>query len=216
MRYRFDRVPQAAIAFVAVAVVLPMIVAGTALAAYIYLPLPTPKLPKPNPGVESRITHIYDAAGNEIGVLRKFETKIDVEPGDIPEILKQAVIAAEDQRFYSHSGFDLKASIRAFWADVRGRSIVQGGSTITQQYVKSVYTGGERTFSRKLKEAVIASRIDRQLDKEEILFRYLSSIYLGGGAYGVGAAAESYFKKPVNELNLSESALLARDRKSVV
>jgi len=210
MGFRASRIPKAIAVFVAVAILLPVVVAGTSLGAYLFLPLPTPKLPKPNPGVDaSRITHIYDAAGNEIGLLRKFDTKIPVSRSDIPEVLKQAVVAAEDRRFYSHSGVDIKAAIRAFWADIHGRKVVQGGSTITQQYVKQVYTSGERTFSRKLKEAVIASRIDHQLDKDEILYRYLSTIYLGGGAYGVGAAAESYFKKRVNDLTLSESALLA-------
>ena len=210
MRLQWRRLPQAIAAFVCVAIIMPIGVAGVSLASYIFLPLPTPELPEPKIDIEpSRITKIYDAAGNEIGVLRKFDTKIPVKPEDIPDVLKQAVVAVEDQRFYSHSGFDLQASMRALWADINGRAVVQGGSTITQQYVKSVYTGGERTFSRKLKEAVIASRIDRQLDKDDILFRYLSTIYLGGGAYGVGAAAESYFRKPVSELNLSESALLA-------
>jgi penicillin-binding protein 1A len=210
MNLRLSRLPQAAGAFFAVVILLPVAVAGTALSAYLFLPLPTPELPRPNPGVDaSRITHIYDVTGKEIGVLRKFDTKVPVSRSDIPDVLKQAVVATEDQRFYSHTGIDIRGSARAFWADVRGRALVQGGSTITQQYVKSVYTGGERTFSRKLKEAVIASRIDRKMDKDEILFLYLSNIYLGGGAYGVGAAAESYFKKPVNDLTLSESALLA-------
>ncbi|MGH9226835.1 MAG: transglycosylase domain-containing protein [Acidimicrobiales bacterium] len=210
MRLQWRRLPQAIAAFVCVAIIMPIGVVGVSLGSYIFLPLPTPELPEPRIDVEpSRITKIYDAAGNEIGVLRKFDTKIPVKPEDIPDVLKQAVVAVEDQRFYSHSGFDLQASLRALWADINGRAVVQGGSTITQQYVKSVYTGGERTFARKLKEAVIASRIDRQLDKDDILFRYLSTIYLGGGAYGVGAAAESYFHKPVNDLTLSESALLA-------
>ena len=210
MRFQLRRLPQAIAAFLVVAIVLPIGVAGLSLAAYLFLPLPTPTLPKPNPGPDaSRITHIYDTAGNEIGVLRKFDTKVPVNKGDIPEVLKQAVVAVEDKRFYSHSGLDVRAAIRAFWADLHGRAVVQGGSTITQQYVKQVYTSGERTFQRKLKEAVIASRIDRQLDKDEILYRYLSTIYLGGGAYGVGAAAEAYFKKPVNDLTLSEAALLA-------
>ena len=205
-----SRLPQAAGTFLALTVILPLVVAGTALSAYLFLPLPTPELPRPNPGVEaSRITRIYDVTGNETGLLRKFDTKIPVQQSDIPDVLKQAVVATEDQRFYSHSGIDIRGAIRAFWADVRGRAIVQGGSTITQQYVKSVYTGGERTFARKLKEAVIASRLDRKMDKDEILFRYLSNVYFGGGAYGAGAAAESYFKKPVNDLTLSESALLA-------
>ncbi len=210
MGFQLRRLPQAIASFVIVAIVLPIGVAGVSLASYLFLPLPTPVLPKPNPGPEaSRITHIYDAAGNQIGLLRKFDTKVPVQRADIPEVLKQAVVAVEDKRFYSHSGLDVRAAIRAFWADIHGRSVVQGGSTITQQYVKQVYTGGERTFQRKLKEAVIASRIDRQLDKDEILYRYLSTIYLGGGAYGVGAAAEAYFKKRVNDLSLSESALLA-------
>ncbi|MEW6153540.1 MAG: transglycosylase domain-containing protein [Actinomycetota bacterium] len=210
MGLKWKRLPQAIVVFLSVAIGLPVVVIGVALGSYLFLPLPTPKLPKPDLGIEaSRITHIYDAAGNEIGVLRKFDTKIPVEPSDIPEVLKQAVVAVEDQRFYSHSGLDVRSAARALWADIQGRAIVQGGSTITQQYVKQVYTGGERTFARKLKEAVIASRIDRQMDKDEILFNYLSTIYLGGGAYGVGAAAESFFKKPVNELTLSESALLA-------
>jgi penicillin-binding protein 1A len=210
MGFRVSRVPKAIAVFLVVAVVLPIVVAGTSLGAYLFLPLPTPKLPKPNPDVDaSRITHIYDADGNEIGVLRKFDTKIPVKQSDIPEVLKQAVVAAEDRRFYSHAGIDVKAAIRAFVADIQGHKVVQGGSTITQQYVKQVYTSGERTFARKLKEAVIASRIDHQLSKDDILYRYLSTIYLGGGAYGVGAAAESYFKKPVNDLTLSESALLA-------
>ena len=210
MQLTWKRLPQAIAAFVCVSILLPIGVVGVSLGSYIFLPLPTPELPAPKIDVTpSRITKIYDAAGNEIGVLRKFDTKIPVQREDIPEVLKQAVVSVEDQRFYSHSGFDVKSAIRAFWADINGRSVLQGGSTITQQYVKQVYTGGERTFSRKLKEAVIASRIDRQLDKDEILFRYLSTIYLGGGAYGVGAAAELYFKKRVNDLSLSEAALLA-------
>ncbi|HEX6597403.1 MAG TPA: biosynthetic peptidoglycan transglycosylase, partial [Acidimicrobiales bacterium] len=175
MGLRLSRLPQAIATFLAVAVVLPIVVVGVSLGSYIFLPLPTPKLPRPNADVDaSRITHIYDAAGNEIGLLRRFDTKVPVEPDDIPEVLKQAVVAVEDQRFYSHSGFDIKAAFRALWADFRNRDVVQGGSTITQQYVKQVYTGGERTFARKLKEAVIASRIDRQFDKDEILYRYLS------------------------------------------
>ena len=210
MRLQWRRLPQAIATFVCIAILMPIGVVGVSLGSYLFLPLPTPELPTPKVDVEpSRVTKIYDAAGNEIGTLRRFDTKIPVAQTDIPEILKQAVVAVEDQRFYSHSGLDIKAAMRAFWADINNRSVVQGGSTITQQYVKQVYTGGERTFSRKLKEAVIASRIDRETDKDDILFRYLSQIYLGGGAYGVGAAAESYFKKPVNDLTLAESALLA-------
>ncbi len=195
--------------FLIATVVVPVITVGTALTAILYLPFPAPELPEPKPNVESRVTHVYDAKGAEIGVFRRFDTSIPVEQNDIPEILKEAVVAAEDKRFYSHNGFDIMSAIRAAWADLRGKTVVQGGSTITQQYVKKVYTGDERTLSRKIREGVLAGQLDRKVTKDEILYRYLNTIYFGGGAYGVGAAAESYFNKPVNDLTLSESALLA-------
>ena len=118
-------------------------------------------------------------------------------------------MAAEDKRFYSHNGFDIMSAFRALWADFRNNEVVQGGSTITQQYIKKVYTGDEQSLSRKIREAVLAGQLDRKVTKDEILYRYLNTIYFGGGAYGIGAAAESYFNKPVNDLNLTESALLA-------
>ncbi|TML43712.1 MAG: hypothetical protein E6G27_00960 [Actinobacteria bacterium] len=98
---------------------------------------------------------------------------------------------------------------RAFLADVRSSGFVQGGSTITQQYVKNAYTGKQRTLVRKVRELVLASQLDRRTPKDQILFKYLESIYLGEGAYGVGAASETYFRHPVNTLSLSEAALLA-------
>ena len=94
-------------------------------------------------------------------------------------------------------------------ANIRGKEVVQGGSTITQQYVKNAYVGTERTLERKVKEAVLARQINRLVDKDEILFRYLDGVYLGERASGVGAASRTYFRKPVNELSLSEAALLA-------
>jgi penicillin-binding protein 1A len=209
MQLSMNRLPQAIAVFIVVTLVAPAVTTAAALGSLFFLPLPTPSLPPPQPGTESRVTHVYDARGNQIAIFRKFETKIPVQPGDIPEVLKQAVIAQEDQRFYSHGGVDLRAGLRALWANLTGGRTVQGGSTITQQYVKGAYTGGERTFARKIREAVLASRLDRRLTKDEILYRYLENVYLGGGAYGVGAAAESYFKKNVRDLTLSESALLA-------
>jgi penicillin-binding protein 1A len=203
------RVAKAVATFLVVAILIPLVTAGTALGSIVYLPLPAPPLPTPKPGVESRITHIYDANGAEIGILRKFDTSIPVTAADIPEVLKQAVVSVEDKRFYSHGGIDPFGALRALWADLRGKRVVQGGSTITQQYVKNAYTSGERTLARKIREAVLASQLDRKVSKDEILYRYLSDIYLGGGAYGIVAAAESYFKKPVNELNASESAMIA-------
>jgi penicillin-binding protein 1A len=195
-------------ALLIVAVLLPLGSAGTVLAALVLLPLPA-SLPPANPEVKARVTHVYDAAGRELASFRTFEERVPVKPQDIPDVLKEAVIASEDQRFYSHGGVDVQGSLRALWADVRGQSYQQGGSTITQQYVKEAYLTRERTLSRKLREAMIARYIDREIPKDEILYRYLSIIYLGDGAYGIGAASESYFRKPVKDLTLSEAALLA-------
>jgi penicillin-binding protein 1A len=193
---------------VVVAVITPVVSAGVVLAANLFLPLPA-NLPERTPPAPSQISRVYDADGNEIGIFKQFETSIPVEPADIPLVLNQAVVAAEDRRFYSHGGVDVRSTLRALIADIRGREVTQGGSTITQQLVKNTLTGNERSISRKIREAVLASQLDRQMDKDDILFEYLSVIYLGEGAYGVGAAAETYFRKPVSQLTLSEAALLA-------
>ncbi len=191
-----------------VAVITPMTAGGVVLATNLFLPLPA-NLPDRVPPAPSQISRIFDAEGNEIGTFKQFETSIPVQPEDMPEVLKQAVVAAEDRRFYSHGGIDLQGTLRALLADIRDRAANQGGSTITQQLVKNTLTGGERSISRKIREAVLASQLDRQMDKDEILFEYLSIIYMGEGAYGAGAAAETYFRKPVRDLSLSEAALLA-------
>src|SRR3546814_2818037 len=112
--------------------------------------------------------------------------------------------SAEDRSFYSHGGVDVRGTLRALWADIRNRELGQGGSTITQQLVKNTITGGEKSIQRKVREAILAAQLDRQVDKDEILFEYLSVIYLGEGAYGVGAAAETYFRTPVPQLTLSQ------------
>jgi penicillin-binding protein 1A len=192
---------------------VPVVVLGTVLTSLIFLPLPV-NLPREQAGVQSRISHVYDIDGNEIAVFREFDQNIPVKPSDIPVVLKQAVISDEDRSFYKHAGIDLRGSLRALVADLRGGRATQGGSTITQQYVKNVYLTApgkrpERTIERKIREAILANRVDRTLSKDEILFRYLNTIYLGEGAYGVGAASETYFRKPIDQLTLSEAALLA-------
>jgi penicillin-binding protein 1A len=198
--------------FTVCSVVVPIAVAATVLGTFFFAPLPA-VLPDPRPTVASRISRVYaiDKAGNrqEIGAFREFEQNTPVKRADVPRILKQAVISAEDKGFYEHGGIDPRGSVRALWADLRKQRIEQGGSTITQQYVKNAYVGQERTVMRKIREAILASQLDRQVDKEEILFQYLSNIYLGEGIYGVGAASESYFRKPVSQLTVSEAALLA-------
>ncbi|MEY2468562.1 MAG: penicillin-binding protein, partial [Actinomycetota bacterium] len=203
-----ERLRKAVSAFAISAVLVPIATMGTFVTSLIFLPLPV-NLPRERAGVQSRISHVYDVDGNEIAVFREFDQNIPVKTADLPINLKQAVIASEDRNFYEHSGVDLRGSFRALWADVRGGRVVQGGSTITQQYVKNVYTGNERTLTRKVKEAILANRVDRKLSKDEILFRYLNTIYLGEGAYGVGAASETYFRKAIKDITLSEAALLA-------
>ncbi len=167
------------------------------------------ELPDARPQEGSQLSRVYDVHGDEIAVFREFDQRVPIEPGDIPEHLKQAVVSVEDRTFYSNRGIDLSAMVRALIADVRGGEVVQGGSTITQQYVKNVYVGRERTVKRKIQEAVLAQQLNRMVDKDEILFNYLNGIYLGQGAIGVGAASRSYFRKPVSELDVSEAALLA-------
>src|SRR3954447_8656701 len=193
--------------FVASAILVPVGTVATVLGAFLFLPLPA-TLPKPKPGVASSLSHVYDINGNEIAVFREYETSIPIQQKDIPEVLKQAVVSIEDKRFYSHGGVDPQGTLRDMWADIRGQAI-QGGSTITQQYVKNAYTGRTRSVARKIREAILASQLDRQAPKDEILYRYLSTIYLGGGAYGVGAATQTYFRKPLTQLTLPEAALLA-------
>jgi penicillin-binding protein 1A len=208
------RLSRAVIALLVSAVTVPIATATTVLGAFLLLPLPA-TAPTLRPAIESQISHVYDINGNEIGVFRKFEQSIPVQRSDIPAILKQAVVASEDRNFYSHRGVDIRGTMRALLADLRGQKIQQGGSTITQQYVKNASRRDlqlpARTVSQKFRETILANQLERshRYSKEEILFRYLSTIYLGEGAYGVGAAAETYFRKPVSKLTLSEAALLA-------
>ena len=189
----------------------PVICAGVALGALVFLPLPA-TLPEATTGLESQVTRVLDVDGNEIAVFREFETRTPVTQEEVEAnpYLRDAVIAAEDRGFYSHGGVDLRGTLRALWTDLRTGQAAQGGSTITQQYVRAAYeeVGNERSIARKIREAILASQLDREMDKDEILFRYLDTIYFGEGAYGVGAAANTYFRKPISELTLSEVALL--------
>jgi len=137
------------------------------------------------------------------------ERRIVIPLSHMPDMLKNAFIAAEDDRFYQHKGINLLSILRAFLKNIEAGSIVQGGSTITQQVTKSFFLSPEKSYQRKIREVILAYRIDKTFSKEEILFLYLNQIYLGHGAYGVKAAAENYFDKDVQELTLAECAILA-------
>ena len=181
-----------------------------AVLAAVLFSLPSPDLPPVSLDPRSQITRIYAADGTEIATLGGFERFIPVDQEDLPAVLKDAVVAVEDHRFYSHRGVDVRGILRAFWTNLMEGRVLQGGSTITQQYVKQAYMEDpERSLRTKIEEAVLATRLEDRLAKDEILHRYLSTVYFGGGAYGVGAAADGYFRKPVEQLTLSEAALLA-------
>ena len=152
---------------------------------------------------------LFDAQGQRIAAVSAGENREVLAIADIPVVLQSAVVAAEDRRFYKHRGLDPLGIARALWQDVRHSGRRQGGSTITQQYVKNVYVGRDATLARKFKEAAIAVKLEQKLSKDEILERYLNTIYFGRGAYGVQAASRSYFGVGVSRLNLPQAAYLA-------
>jgi 1A family penicillin-binding protein len=156
----------------------------------------------------STVTRIFSDDGEVIGEFCHEKREV-VSLDRIPNHLIQAFVAGEDARFFQHKGLDYLAIFRAFARNMFSGEIVQGGSTITQQVVKSLLLSPEKSFARKIREAILAYRIEKHLSKEEILFLYLNQIYLGHGAYGVAAAAESYFAKTVENLNIAECAVLA-------
>lgn len=157
------------------------------------------------PGI---ITKIYDANGQLIGQFAE-ERRILIPLTSVPKSLLDATIAVEDSRFYRHCGIDFPGVVRALWINLKARRIVEGGSTITQQLSKLLFLTPEKTIRRKIKEAVLALQIEHRHSKDEILELYFNQIYFGHGAYGVEAAANTYFGKHAQELTLAESALLA-------
>ncbi len=147
---------------------------------------------------------------NSMARLSASEERVVVDYDDLPPVLVQAVLSAEDRNFFDHNGVDPVGIARAFSQDILGNSqSKQGGSTITQQYVKSVYLTSERTLTRKIKEAVLAVKLEQTLDKREILTRYLNEVYFGRGAYGVEAASRAYFGVGVKDLTLPQAAYMA-------
>ncbi|MBT8202897.1 MAG: PBP1A family penicillin-binding protein, partial [Acidimicrobiia bacterium] len=167
--------------------------------------------PLDDPGIgESALTTIvYAADGSVLAHWHAGEDRTLVVYDDIPRHLIDAVVAIEDERYWDHPGVDVRAILRAAQANGQAGDIVQGGSTITQQYLKNVLLTNAETYDRKLEEAALAVRLEEGLTKEEILERYLNTIYLGDGAYGIGTAAVHYFGKDVADLTLAESSLLA-------
>jgi penicillin-binding protein 1A len=157
----------------------------------------------------AQTSFVYAADDSVITQLHAVEDRVVLPSSQIPSWIRDAAVAIEDRRFYQHHGIDGRAILRASYVNLRDGSIEEGGSTITQQLVKNLYTGGERTLVRKLSEASLAWQLEDRLSKEEILTRYLNTVYFGQGAYGVQAAARTFFGVDAIDLNLARSALLA-------
>jgi penicillin-binding protein 1A len=164
-------------------------------------------LPQPPPLAQT--TLVYDARGRLVTQVHGPEDRTAVPLARISRWLRTAVIDTEDARFYQHDGVDWRAVARAAAHDLRRGRVVEGGSTITQQYVKQRYTSSERTLGRKVREAVLAYALERERAKDEILAAYLNTVYFGEGAYGAEAAAQAYFSTSAARLTLPQAALLA-------
>jgi membrane peptidoglycan carboxypeptidase len=194
-----------------------MLVAGAAFAAGGYLGLieSVQKLDEPRT-YETHPTYIYSAplGGNEdsrrvIGTIFEGQNRKMASLSEMPPHLLDAVVAKEDERFREHGGVDLWGIMRALWVDIRAGKAVEGASTITQQYVRNAYLSQDRSITRKIKEALIAIEVERKQDsKDQIIADYLNTVYFGNNAYGVEAAAETYFNKSVEDLSIAESATL--------
>jgi penicillin-binding protein 1A len=160
--------------------------------------------------VEVESSTVYAADGTLLYTFHAEENRKVVPLEDIPVHVRDAVIAIEDERYYRHNGVDVRAVLRALRANTQAGSVEEGGSTITQQYVKKVLLQDDsQTLSRKIEEASMALQLERRYSKDRILELYLNAIYFGNGAYGIEAAARQYFGKPVTDLTLAEGALLA-------
>ncbi|MCK4378726.1 MAG: transglycosylase domain-containing protein, partial [Deltaproteobacteria bacterium] len=185
-----------------------IVAAATAIGVYFYFASDLPRITSLRDYRPATITEIYADGGELIGQYYLEKRKI-IPVEEIPDLLKKAFIASEDARFYEHQGLDFPGILRALIKNIAAGKVVQGGSTITQQVTKSLLLSPERKLQRKIKEAILAYRIEKYLSKDEILFLYLNQIYLGHGAYGVEIASRSYFGKKTRDLNLAEMTLLA-------
>ena len=183
-----------------------LLLAGCLLAAGCVSARPV-ELAAPSGAAQS--TYVYDAHGRLITTLHGPEDRTAVPLARVSRWLRQAVVDVEDARFYRHNGVDLRAVARAAVRDLDAGRVVEGGSTITQQYVKNAYASNERSLRRKLREAGLAMGVERRNAKDEILAAYLNTVYFGEGAYGIEAAAWAYFSTHANRLSLPQAALLA-------
>ena len=193
------------IGFSILTVFLGVFIAGMAVFLYLYNTL---AVPAPDDLALAQKTTVYYADGTtEMGTLGEINRQI-IDTTTLPDYVSKTIVASEDRTFYTNSGVDLKGIFRALMNNLRGGAR-QGGSTLTQQYVERYYIGETTSYTGKLKEAVLAIKINREKSKDEVIGAYMNTIYFGRGAYGIDAAAQAYFGHGAHELTLSESALLA-------
>jgi membrane peptidoglycan carboxypeptidase len=176
--------------------------------AIVFIGYTTTRRPDPNADFQTAITGVYYNDGKtRIGSFA-IQNRQPLDFDKMPETMKQAVVAAENRTFWTDKGVSIRGMIRAGWAILRDKEL-QGGSTITQQYIKILYLNSERTVTRKFREIFLAYKLNKELSKEEILEGYLNTIYFGHGAYGVERASRAYFKIPARELDVPKAAFLA-------
>lgn len=183
--------------------------AGVATAYLLQISSELPRLEREAISAPAQTTKIYSKEGNLIASLHAEENRIVVSFDKISHWAKKAIIAIEDERFYKHKGLDVEAIARALFVDIRAGEIKQGGSTITQQYVRNIYLTREKTIERKIKEALLAFEVEKQYSKDTILEKYLNTVYFGHGCYGIETASNNFFGKTAKDLTLSEASLLA-------
>jgi penicillin-binding protein 1A len=197
-------------AVVAITVVLLLgAVAGVAGTAGVFAYGSSCDLAALEPAPIGRNSFVYAADSSLLGAIPAERNRQPVKAADMSPWIRSATIAIEDRRFFEHGGVDFEGIARAAVKDLQAGAIVEGGSTITQQYVRNRYISQERTVRRKLKEACLAAKLDGAWSKDRILTAYLNSVYYGNQAYGIEAAAQTYFSRPAKELTLKQSALLA-------
>src|SRR3954451_10502997 len=173
----------------------------TAVAAQI------PKLDPSKQRTSQANTYVYAANGRTVlSILRGSQARIIVSSENISPWMKHAIVAAEDRRFYEHRGIDVRGMGRALWADISNRGVVQGGSTITQQFVKNAYLTSQKSVGRKLFEAALAWQLEQRWKKDQILTAYLNTVYFGNGAYGVDQASRIYFHHSAKTMKPAEAA----------
>ena len=172
----------------------------------------TTEIPKANADFETNTSHVYfdngkGGQGEELGQYA-IQNRDAISYDEMPQDIKDAVVAAENRTFWTDNGIDMKGILRAAFSNAKGNA-TQGASTITQQYIKVLYLNQERTYTRKVKEAILALKLQKEQSKQQILEGYLNTIYFGRGAYGIQAAAKAYFNKDAKDLSLQECAALA-------